>query len=38
MVFGIIIGVAIGYLFKPQLSTIIKKIITAARRNMRTEE
>ncbi len=38
MVFGIVVGIVVGYLFKPQLDVLVKKILKTAKKNMNTEE
>lgn len=32
---SVVIGIAIGYLFKPQIDFIVKKIIKLAKKNMK---
>lgn len=38
MFFGLIVGIAIGFLFKPQLEVVLKKIMNTAKKNINTEE
>ena len=38
MVFGILVGIVVGYLFKPQLDVVVRKILKTAKKNMNTEE
>lgn len=38
MVLGIVVGVVLGYLFKPQLDVLVRKILKTAKKNMNTED
>lgn len=38
MFFGLIIGIAIGFVFKPQLEIVLRKILKTAKKNINTEE
>ncbi len=38
MFFGIIVGIVVGFVFKPQINIIVQKVLKAARKNMAENE